>query len=153
REHIDAAVFEEGVAAGQAALDAGRYDEAARALRGALDLWRGPVLADLADYAFIRPESVRLEDLRLAAVEDRLEAELGLGHDGALTGELERLACEYPMRERLHGQLMLALYRSGRQAESLAAYRRVRSMLADQVGIDPSEPLQRLHRCVLAQDP
>ena len=153
REHIDAAVFEQGVAAGRAALDAGRHAEAAQALRDALDLWRGAVLADLADYAFVRPEAVRLEELRLAAVEDRLEADLALGRHQALTGELERLVGEYPLRERLHGQLMLALYRSGRQADALAAYRRVRDLLADELGIDPSEPLQRLHRCVLAHDP
>jgi DNA-binding SARP family transcriptional activator len=84
----------------------------------------GPVLADLADYAFIRPEAARLEELRLAALEDRIDADLALGRHHALTAELERLAGEHPLRERLHGQLMLALYRCGRQADALAAYRR-----------------------------
>jgi Bacterial transcriptional activator domain len=111
------------------------------------------VLADLADYAFARPEAARLEELRLAAVEDRIDADLALGRHQALTGELERLAGEYPLRERLHGQLMLALYRCGRQADALAAYRRVRDLLAGELGIDPGEPLQRLHESVLAHDP
>jgi YVTN family beta-propeller protein len=153
REHLDAAIFEEAGTAGRAALDAGRYTEAAQRLRQALDLWRGPVLADLADYAFTRPEAARLEELRLAAVEDRIDADLALGRHQALTGELERLAGEYPLRERLHGQLMLALYRCGRQAEALAAYRRVRDLLAGELGIDPGEPLQCLHGSVLAHDP
>src|SRR5215470_20330743 len=132
RGHLDAAVFEEAGAAGRAALEAGRYAEAAQALREALGLWRGP---------------------GLAAVEDRIDADLALGRHQALTGELERLAGEYPVRERLHGQLMLALYRCGRQAEALAAYRRVRDLLAGELGIDPAEPLQRLHASVLAHDP
>jgi tetratricopeptide (TPR) repeat protein len=151
--HLDAAVFEEAGAAGRAALEAGRPAEAAQALRQALGLWRGPVLADLADYAFTRPEAARLEELRLAAVEDRIDADLALGRHQALTGELERLAGEHPLRERLHGQHMLALYRCGRQAEALAAYRRVRDLLAGELGIDPGEPLQRLHGSVLAHDP
>src|SRR5215472_591095 len=137
REHLDAAVFEEAGTAGRAALESGRFAEAAQALRAALELWRGPVLADLADYAFARPEAARLEELRLTAVEDRIDADLALGRHQGLTGELERLAGEYPVRERLHGQLMLALYRCGRQAEALAAYRRVRDLLAGELGIDP----------------
>ena len=153
REQLDAAVFEDGFTAGRAALEAGRYAEAAQTLRKALDLWRGPVLADLADYAFARPEAARLEELRLAAVEDRIDADLALGRHQALTGELEQLVGEYPLRERLHGQLMLALYRCGRQAEALAAYRRVRDLLAGELGIDPGDPLQRLHGSVLAHDP
>jgi YVTN family beta-propeller protein len=111
------------------------------------------VLADLADYAFTRPEAARLEELRLAAVEARVDADMGLGRHDALTGELERLAGERPLRERLHGQLMLALYRCGRQADALAAYRRARDLLAEELGIDPGEPLQRLHASVLAHDP
>src|SRR5215475_939980 len=126
REQLDAAVFEDGFTAGRAALEAGQYSEAAETLRQALGLWRGPVLADLADYAFTRPEAARLEDLRLAALEARIDADLALGRHDALTGELERLAAGHPLRERLHGQLMLALYRCGRQADALAAYRRGR---------------------------
>src|SRR5690242_9619168 len=153
RERLDAARFEDGFAAGRAALEAGRYEQAAGTLRQALGLWRGQVLADLADYAFTRPEAARLEELRLAAVEARIDADLALGRHDALTAELEQLAGEHPMRERLHGQLMLALYRCGRQADALAAYRRARDLLAGDLGIDPGEPLQRLHAAVLAHDP
>ena len=142
REHLDAALFQDGFTAGRAALEAGRYAEAAQTLRKALDLWRGPVLADLADYAFTRPEAARLEELRLAALEARIDADLALGRHDALTAELEQLAAEHPLRERLHGQLMLALYRCGRQADALAAYRRARDLLADELGIDPGEPLR-----------
>src|SRR5262245_12112160 len=152
-EQLDAARFLHGFTAGRAALEAGRYAEAAGTLRAALALWRGPVLADLADYAFTRPEAARLEELRLAALEARIDADLALGRHDALTAELEHLAGEYPLRERLHGQLMLALYRCGRQAEALAAYRRVRDLLTGELGIDPGEPLQRLHASVLAHDP
>ena len=151
-EHLDAALFQDGFTAGRAALEEGRYGEAAKTLRQALDLWRNPVLADLADYAFIRPEAARLEELRLAALEARIDADLALGWHDALTAKLEQLATGHPLRERLHGQLMLALYRCGRQAEALAAYRRVRDLLADELGIDPGEPLKRLHAAVLAHD-
>jgi YVTN family beta-propeller protein len=153
REHLDAALFHDGFTAGRAALEAGRYTEAAETLREALALWRSPVLADLADYAFIRPEAARLEELRLAALEARIDADLALGRHDALTAELEQLVAEHPLRERLHGQLILALYRCGRQAEALAAYRRARDLLADQLGIDPGEPLRHLHGSVLAHDP
>jgi YVTN family beta-propeller protein len=150
---LDAARFEDGFTAGRAALEAGRHAEAAGMLRQALGLWRGQVLADLADYAFTRPEAARLEELRVAAVEARIDADLALGRHDALTAELEQLATEHPLRERLHGQLMLALYRCGRQGDALAAYRRVRDLLAGELGIDPGEPLRRLHASVLAQDP
>ena len=153
REHLDATRFQDGFTAGRAALDAGRHAEAAQTLRQALGLWRSGVLADLADYAFTRPEAARLEELRLAALEARIEADLALGRHDALTGELEQLTAEYPLRERLHGQLMVALYRCGRQAEALSAYRRARDLLAGELGIDPGEPLQRLHASVLAHDP
>src|SRR5215831_509579 len=98
-------------------------------------------------------EAARLEELRLAALEARIDADLALGRHDALTAELEHLAGEHPLRERLHGQLILALYRCGRQAEALAAYRRVRDLLTGELGIDPGEPLQRLHASVLAHDP
>src|SRR5690242_3529563 len=153
RGHLDGALFQDGFTAGRAALEAGQYAEAAGTLRKALDLWRSPVLADLADYAFTRPEATRLEELRLAALEARIDADLALGRHDAITAELEQLAGEHPLRERLHGQLMLALYRCGRQADALAAYRRVRGLLTSELGIDPAEPLQRLHASVLAHDP
>jgi YVTN family beta-propeller protein len=153
RAHVDSAVFEQGFTAGRAALGAGRYAEAAQTLRRVLGLWRGPVLANLADYAFTRPEAARLQELRLAALEVRIDADLALGRHDALTAELDGLVREHPLRERLHGQLMLALYRSGRQADALAAYRRTRELLADELGIDPGAPLARLHAAVLAHDP
>jgi YVTN family beta-propeller protein len=153
REHLDAARFQDGLTAGRAALEAGRYAEAAGTLRGALELWRGGVLADLADYAFTRPEAARLEELRLAALEARIDADLAMGGHSALTGELGQLAAKHPLREGLHGQLMLALYRCGRQADALAAYRRARLLLASELGIDPGEALQRLHASVLVHDP
>ena len=152
-ERLDAAVFEDGLAAGLAALEAGRHSQAREGLGRALGLWRGPVLADLSDYAFIQAEAARLEELRLAAWEGRIEADLALGRHGAVTAELERLVGDHPLRERLHGQLMLALYRCSRQAEALAAYRRVRDLLAAELGVDPGEPLRRLHASVLAHDP
>jgi DNA-binding SARP family transcriptional activator len=153
REQLDAALFEDGFTAGRAALEAGRYAEAAGTLRTALDLWRGPVLADLADYAFTRPEAARLEELRLAALEARIDADMALGRHDGLTAELEQLTAEHPLRERLRGQLMLALYRCGRQAEALVAYRRAHDLLADELGVEPAEPLQRLQASVLAHDP
>ena len=112
REQLDAARFQDGFTAGRAALEAGRYAEAAGTLRQALGIWRGQVLADLADYAFTRPEAARLEELRLAATEARIDADLALGRHDTLTAELEQLAAAHPLRERLHGQLMLALYRA-----------------------------------------
>ena len=128
------------------------HAEAAGTLRQALGLRRGDVLADLADYAFTRPEAARLEELRLAATEARVDADLALGLPDALTAELDQLAAAHPLRERLHGQLMLALYRCGRQADALAAYRHVRDLLAGELGVDPGEPLRRLHASILAHD-
>src|ERR1700751_1104010 len=116
RGHLDGALFQDGFMGGRAALEAGRYAEAAKTLREALDLWRSPVLADLADYAFTRPEAARLEELRLAALEARIDADLAQGRHDALTAELEQLTAAHPLRERLQGQLMLALYRCDRQA-------------------------------------
>jgi YVTN family beta-propeller protein len=153
REQLDAAVFQDELTAGIATLEAGRHAEAARRLGQALGLWRGPVLADLSDYAFIRPEAARLEELRLAALEARINADLALGRHHMLTAELDRLVREHPLRETLHAQRMLALYRCGRQADALAAYQQVHGLLADELGIDPGEPLRRLHQGVLAQDP
>src|SRR5262249_17383405 len=124
REQLGAAPFPDGVTAGRAALEAGRYEQAAGTLRQALGLWRGQVLADLADYGFTRPEAARLEELRLAAAEARIEADLALGRHDALTAELEQLVADHPLRERLHGQLIPALDRSGPQADALPAYRR-----------------------------
>ena len=126
---------------------------AAATLRGALELWRGSALADLADEPFARAEIARLEELRLAALEDRIEADLALGRHASVVAELEGLVHTHPYRERLIGQLMLALYRSGRQAEALQAYRDARSTLADELGLEPGHDLKDLERRILSQDP
>jgi WD40 repeat protein/DNA-binding SARP family transcriptional activator len=125
---------------------------AARALRDALAIWRGEPLADLATELSLQPEIERLSGLRLAAIEDRSEAELALGRHTELAAELETLTAEHPLRERLHGQLMVALYRAGRQAEALSAYHRLREALASDLGLDPSAAIEDLQRRILTQD-
>ena len=127
--------------------------ERAAKLRHALALWRGPPLADLGFEAFAQQEIGRLEELRLAALEDRVEAELEVGRHSDLVGELEAFADEHPLRERLRSHLMLALYRSGRQAEALQIYHDTRRVLVDELGIEPSPTLQQLHGAILRQDP
>jgi predicted ATPase/DNA-binding SARP family transcriptional activator len=138
---------------GRTALDAGDATGGANTLRAALALWRGAALADLAWEPFAQAEIVRLEELRLAALEDRIDADLALGRHGQLVGELEQLVGEHPLRERFRAQLMLALYRSGRQADALAVYQRARRALVDELGIEPSESLKQLERAILAHDP
>ena len=138
---------------GRRALAARRPEEAAGTLRDALSLWRGSPLAEFAYDSFARVDIGRLEELRLSAIEERVDADLALGRHHELIPELEALAAENPLRERLHGQLMLALYRSGRQAEALHAYQRTRRKLVDELGIDPGQALQRLERAILVQDP
>ena len=126
---------------------------AAENLREALALWRGPPLAEFAFEPWAQGEIGRLEERRLAALQDRIEADLALGRAADLVGELERLVAEHPLLERLRGQLMLALYRSGRQAEALEAYRTGRAALVDELGIEPGPELRRLERAILDQDP
>jgi predicted ATPase/DNA-binding SARP family transcriptional activator len=138
---------------GRTALATGDAAGAADALRAAMALWRGPALADLAWEPFAHAEIGRLEELRLAALEDRIDADLALGRHGQLVGELERLVAEHPLRERLRGQLMLALYRAGRQADALAVYQRARKTLVDELGIEPGESLRKIERAILAHDP
>jgi DNA-binding SARP family transcriptional activator len=125
----------------------------AATLREALALWRGPALADLAYEQFAQTEIARLEEMRLAAVEARIDADLARGAHGALIGELEALTKEHPLRERLRWQLMLALYRSARQADALEAYSSARSDLSEQLGLEPSEELRRLQQAILDHDP
>jgi predicted ATPase/DNA-binding SARP family transcriptional activator/Tfp pilus assembly protein PilF len=150
---LDVGRFERLAEQGRAALAAGDAAGAAGLLRGALELWRGPALADVALEASGQAEVAGLEERRLAALEERIEAELAAGRHHELVGELEAIIAAHPLRERLHGQLVLALYRSGRQADALAGYRRMRETLAEELGIDPSRPLQALERAILAQDP
>jgi DNA-binding SARP family transcriptional activator len=128
-------------------------DVAAKLLREALELWRGPPLADVAHESFAQTEIVRLEELRLRAIELRLEADLAVGRARELVGELEALVRENPLRERLRAALMRALYGAGRQAEALEVYRQTRALLIDELGIEPSPALQELERAILRQDP
>ena len=117
-----------------------------------LALWRGPPLSDFASEPFAQGEIARLEELHLAALEERIEADLALGRHAELISELEALVREHPLRERLRAQLMLALYRSGRQAEALAAYQQARKMLAEELGLEPGRRLQELEGAILRQD-
>jgi DNA-binding SARP family transcriptional activator len=126
---------------------------AGRLLRDALDLWRGPPLADVAHESFAQAEILRLDELRLGALEQRVDADLALDRHGELVAELERLVRDHPLRERLRGQLMLGLYRSGRQAEALDVYRETRDLLVGDLGIEPGRALQDLEKAILRQDP
>jgi DNA-binding SARP family transcriptional activator len=150
---VDALRFEELVARGRERAKAGDQAGAAATLWEALALWRGPALADVADAPFARAQAARLEEARLCALEDRIDADLACGRHGELTAELEALTGEHPFRERLWSLRMVALYRSGRQADALRAYQNVRSMLREQLGIEPSSALQQLEGAVLRHDP
>jgi len=152
-EQVDALRFQRLVQEGRHALSASEPDRAALVLAQALALWRGPALSDVADDPFAQLEAVRLEELRVAALEDRIDADLAIGRSGELVPELEHLVARHPLRERLWGQLMLALYRSGRQADCLRAYQRARSILVEELGIEPGAELRRLEAAALAQDP
>ena len=134
---LDVKQFEQLISGGREALVARVPAEAARTLDQALTLWRGPPLADFRYEPFAQAEIARLEELRLACLEERIEAHLAIGSAGELTAELRRLVSEHPLRERLHGQLMLALYRSGRQAEALEVYRDFRGTLREELGLEP----------------
>lgn len=146
---LDLASFEELVADSRDA----EADVAAQRLRAALDLWRGEPLADVGYAAYAPAEAARLEELRLEALERRLEYELELGAGGELVAELEQLIAAHPYREGLRRRLMLALFRAGRQAEALDAYRAARRVLIDELGVEPSPELQELERAILRQDP
>jgi DNA-binding SARP family transcriptional activator/class 3 adenylate cyclase len=152
-DSIDVHRFESLVEDGRRAIAAGAYTEASEQLRDALALWRGPPLADFTYEPFAEQAILQLEELRITAVESRIDADLALGRHDGLIGELQSLVVEHPLRERLRGQLMLALYRSGRQAEALEAYREGRRALLEELGIDPSPELQELERAILRQDP
>jgi predicted ATPase/DNA-binding SARP family transcriptional activator len=151
-DDIDAYRFERLVESGRAALAASDHDTAATVLRRALDLWRGPALADFGYEPFAQSEITRLEELRMAALEDRIAADLALGRHASFVGELDALVAQYPLREGLRGHLMLALYRSGRQAEALQVYQDTRRALDEELGIDPSSALQQLEKGILLQD-
>jgi DNA-binding SARP family transcriptional activator len=152
-DQLDLHSFERWTEEASRALAQGEAQPAADLLRQALGLWRGAPLGDLAYESFAQISIERLEDIRLAALEQRIEAELALGRHTQLVGELEGLVAEHPLRERIRSQLMLALYRSGRQAEALDVYRRTRETLVREFGIEPTPALRELERAILAQDP
>ncbi len=150
---LDAPRFERLAAEGHAALAAGEAATAVQRLDRALDLWRGPAFADLDAAPFARAEAGRLETERLTALESRAEARLACGRHRELIAELETLTAAYPVRERFWFQRMLALYRAGRQADALRAYRDLRSILIAELAIEPSADLRDLHARILRQDP
>jgi predicted ATPase/DNA-binding SARP family transcriptional activator len=149
---LDAQRFQDLATAGRRALVRDDPQAAADQLAAGLGLWRGPLLADLDEVAALEPERARLEALRLTALEDRIEADLALGGHGGLVSELEALLADHPYRERLWGQLMLALYRSDRQADALQAFHRARQVLDEELGIEPSRWLRRRQEQILLQD-
>jgi DNA-binding SARP family transcriptional activator/class 3 adenylate cyclase len=153
RESVDVPRFERLWSAGREALVAGDAARAQQLLRDALSLWRGEPLADFRFEDAFAADIRRLEELRIACLEDRFDADLAVGEHARLIPEIEALVRSQPLRERLRGQLMLALYRCGRQTDALSAYQAARDQLVDEFGIDPSPPLVALERQILQQDP
>ncbi len=152
-DDIDARCFEHAAAQAHERLLSGDADGAAAMGRSALALWRGPALDGFDDDGVLRREAVRLEELRWTALEDRIDADLQVGRDADLVAELELLVGQAPLRERLHGFLMLALYRSGRQAEALRAFQDARAVLGEELGLEPGPELQSLEAAILGHDP
>lgn len=152
-DQIDLNVFRRRVGEGRAELADGRPEAAAREFGAALDLWRGPALADLAETGVMWPELTAVQNTRLDVLEDYFEAKLACGQHYAVLGELEAAVEAEPLRERSSGQLMLALYRCGRQAHALAVYNRLRATLVEDLGLEPGHELRRLQRAILAHDP
>jgi DNA-binding SARP family transcriptional activator/DNA polymerase III delta prime subunit len=152
-DELDLWRFERLTEQARQSLASGGIAQAAAELYQALQLWRGPALADVNGGPRLRAEAVRLEELRLAALEDRLDADLGLGRHARLISELQTLVHAYPLSERLYGQLMLALYRAGRRAEALRVYRQARQRLVDEFGLEPGRSLRSLEKAILGDDP
>jgi DNA-binding SARP family transcriptional activator len=150
---LDLDRFSELVEAGEQAFAEGRAGEAATSLEKALALWRGDPLANASGDGSLLAETGRLEELRLAALEQRIESDLALGRHARLVGELEGLVRTHPLHEGFRGQLMLALYRSGRQADALAVYAETRALLVERLGLEPGLPLRELQQQILVQDP
>jgi DNA-binding SARP family transcriptional activator/Tfp pilus assembly protein PilF len=150
---LDADRFQRLMDDGRRRLAAGRAEAASAAFREALSLWRGQPLAELGSAPFARPEIGRLEEQRLIALEARVEADISAGRHVEVVGELQQLVAEHPLREHLHALRMLALYRTGRQADALEAYRHTRALLVEELGIEPGPELRDLHQAMLAHDP
>ncbi|MGH8907100.1 MAG: AfsR/SARP family transcriptional regulator [Egibacteraceae bacterium] len=151
-DQLDLYRFEVLFGQGQEALRGGDTELASSVLRQALGLWRGPLLADIVAGPILHSRIAALEERRLDALEQRIEADLQLGRHRQLIGELKALAAVHPLHEWFHAQLMVALYRSGRRAEALEVYQRVRHLLGDELGLEPSGELRRLQRDVLLGD-
>ncbi|HLG09700.1 MAG TPA: BTAD domain-containing putative transcriptional regulator [Gaiellaceae bacterium] len=152
QDELDLYRFERLFEHGRELLAGGEANDAARTLREALSLWRGPALADVTYASFAQADIARLEELRLAALEERIEADLALGEAAEVIPELEALVRQHPLRERLRGQLMLALYRTGRQADALDVYQDARSTLVEELGLEPGRQLRELEQAILRQD-
>ena len=152
-EQFDLRRFERLAAEGRQALASDDLARARALLREALGLWRGAPLSDFVYEPFAQAEAARLKELRVATIEDRIEADLRAGQAAELVSELQALAAREPLRERLRGQLMLALYRSGRQAEALDVYRDARTTLVEELGLEPGPELKTLERAILTHDP
>jgi len=152
-DQLDSEDFRRLTAEGRRLLEEGHAEAATERLQDALALWRGSALVDLAHETFAQADVERLEELRLTALEDRIDADLVLGRQAGLVGELRELAEEHPLRERLRAQLMAALYRDGRQAEALEVFRDTRRSLSEELGIEPGPALRELERAILRQDP
>src|SRR3954468_9828725 len=150
-DEVDALLFEERLETAQQAFTEGDARSGAREARGALELWRGPALFDFAYESFAQTAAARLNELRLVALETRIDADLALGAHSRVASELESLVAEHPLRERFRAQLMLALYRCGRQSQALESYRDGRRLLLDELGIEPSPELRDLEQMILTQ--
>jgi YVTN family beta-propeller protein len=153
KDGLDADAFEREVAEGLRLLSAKQPAEAAATLAGALSLWSGEPLADLSSYAFVAPYAAHLNERRLAAAVAKIEADMAMGRHLSVLGELDPLARAHPLDEQVQAQRMLVLYRCGRQSEALVVYDSLRHALADELGVDPSRPVQQLHQRILRQDP
>ena len=150
---VDADRLERALGLAEAAMHDGRFADASKFLGDGLDLVAGPTLGECRDEPFARAEAARLDGVRLRAVERRIDADLALGRHASLIGDLEGLAAEHGLHERFHEQLMLALYRSGRQADALRTYQHARRLLAEELGLNPGPALRAMESAILAQDP
>jgi SARP family transcriptional regulator, regulator of embCAB operon len=152
-DSVDVHHYERLIREGQSAFEKGDSEVSAARFRSALDLWRGPALVDVRVGPILDIEVMRLEESRLVTVERRIDADLRLGRHAEIIAELTELTARHPQHEGLHCQVMLALYRSGRQASALEVYRRLRMRLIEDLGVEPSPQLQRMHQAMLAVDP
>nr|WP_202539023.1 AfsR/SARP family transcriptional regulator [Streptomyces sp. SID8379] len=152
-EDVDVHAYERLAARGRQALDGGAPEKAAALLSEALDVWRGPALADVAAGPRLAVEQTRLEESRLVVLESRIEADLLLGRHYSVLGELSVLATQHPWHENLHAHFMVALYRTGRQWQALDVYRKLRDTLIDEFGLEPSRRLQQVQQAILDADP